>query len=97
MVSQFASAEGKQGGEFYTPRSIVKLLIDMLEPFNGRRDDPCLMCTWGVSRDSSGERQTWRGTGTTRTGVGVRSDLRSRERTRRTPICGFRTLEDATL
>ena len=31
MVSQFASAEGKQGGEFYTPRSIVKLLIDMLE------------------------------------------------------------------
>ena len=40
MVSQFASAEGKQGGEFYTPRSIVKLLIDMLEPFNGRVFDP---------------------------------------------------------
>lgn len=40
MVSQFASAEGKQGGEFYTPRSIVKLLIDMLEPFNGRVYDP---------------------------------------------------------
>ncbi len=40
MVSQFASAEGKQGGEFYTPRSIVKLLVDMLEPFNGRVYDP---------------------------------------------------------
>ncbi len=40
MVSQFASAEGKQGGEFYTPRSVVKLLIDMLEPFNGRVFDP---------------------------------------------------------
>lgn len=40
MVSQFASAEGKQGGEFYTPRSIVKLLIDMLEPFYGRVFDP---------------------------------------------------------
>lgn len=40
MVSQFASAEGKQGGEFYTPRSIVKLLVDMLEPFNGRVFDP---------------------------------------------------------
>ncbi len=40
MVSQFASAEGKQGGEFYTPRTIVKLLVDMLEPFNGRVFDP---------------------------------------------------------
>jgi type I restriction enzyme M protein len=40
MVSQFASAEGKQGGEFYTPRSVVKLMVDMLEPFNGRVYDP---------------------------------------------------------
>jgi type I restriction enzyme M protein len=40
MVSQFASAEGKLGGEFYTPRSVVKLLVDMLEPFNGRVYDP---------------------------------------------------------
>ena len=40
MVSQFASAEGKLGGEFYTPRSVVKLMVDMLEPFNGRVYDP---------------------------------------------------------
>jgi len=40
MVAQFASAEGKLGGEFYTPRSVVKLMVDMLEPFNGRVFDP---------------------------------------------------------
>ncbi len=40
MVSRFASAEGKLGGEFYTPRSVVKLMVDMLEPFNGRVFDP---------------------------------------------------------
>jgi type I restriction enzyme M protein len=40
MVSQFASAEGKLGGEFYTPRSVVKLMVDMLEPFSGRVYDP---------------------------------------------------------
>lgn len=40
MVSRFASAEGKLGGEFYTPRSVVKLMVDMLEPFNGRVYDP---------------------------------------------------------
>ena len=40
MVSKFASAEGKLGGEFYTPRSVVKLMVDMLEPFNGRVYDP---------------------------------------------------------
>jgi type I restriction enzyme M protein len=33
FVSQFASAEGKKGGEFYTPRCIVKLLVEMLEPY----------------------------------------------------------------
>lgn len=40
MISQFASAEGKLGGEFFTPRSVVKLMVDMLEPFNGRVYDP---------------------------------------------------------
>ena len=40
MLSQFASAEGKLGGEFFTPRSVVKLMVDMLEPFNGRVYDP---------------------------------------------------------
>ena len=41
FLSQFASAEGKKGGEFYTPRCIVKLLVEMLEPFAGRVYDPC--------------------------------------------------------
>lgn len=41
FLSQFASAEGKKGGEFYTPRSVVRLLVEMLEPFRGRVYDPC--------------------------------------------------------
>ena len=41
FLSQFASAEGKRGGEFYTPRSIVNLLVEMLEPYRGRVYDPC--------------------------------------------------------
>ncbi len=41
FLGQFASAEGKRGGEFYTPRSIVRLLVEILEPFeNGRVFDP---------------------------------------------------------
>jgi hypothetical protein len=36
FLSQFASAEGKKGGEFYTPRCVVKLLVEMLEPYRGR-------------------------------------------------------------
>ncbi len=41
FLSQFASAEGKKGGEFYTPRSVVKLLVEMIEPYRGRVYDPC--------------------------------------------------------
>ena len=41
FIGRFASAEGKGGGEFYTPQSIVKLLVDMLEPYSGRIYDPC--------------------------------------------------------
>ncbi|MCK4421305.1 SAM-dependent DNA methyltransferase [candidate division WOR-3 bacterium] len=41
FLGQFADAEGKKGGQFYTPRSIVQLLVAMLEPFNGRIYDPC--------------------------------------------------------
>ena len=41
FLSQFASAEGKRGGEFYTPRCVVKLLVEMLEPYEGRVYDPC--------------------------------------------------------
>ncbi len=41
FLSQFASQEGKKGGEFYTPRCVVKLLVEMLEPYKGRVYDPC--------------------------------------------------------
>jgi len=41
FLGQFASAEGKKGGQFYTPRSIVKLLVEMIEPYSGRIYDPC--------------------------------------------------------
>ncbi len=41
FLSQFASAEGKRGGEFYTARSVVRLLVEMLEPYRGRVYDPC--------------------------------------------------------
>jgi len=41
FLSQFASAEGKKGGEFYTPQCIVRLLVAMLAPYKGRVYDPC--------------------------------------------------------
>ncbi len=41
FLSQFAGAEGKRGGEFYTPRCVVRLLVEMLEPYGGRVYDPC--------------------------------------------------------
>lgn len=41
FLSRFASAEGKGGGEFYTPQSIVRLLVEMLKPYKGRVYDPC--------------------------------------------------------
>ena len=41
FLSQFASSEGKKGGEFYTPRCVVRLLVEMLEPYRGRVFDPC--------------------------------------------------------
>lgn len=41
FLSMFASAEGKRGGQFYTPGCIVKLLVEMLAPFKGRVYDPC--------------------------------------------------------
>ncbi|MDP3624924.1 MAG: class I SAM-dependent DNA methyltransferase [Methanobacteriaceae archaeon] len=41
FLGQFANAEGKKGGQFYTPRSIVKILVEMIEPYHGRVYDPC--------------------------------------------------------
>lgn len=41
FMGEFADSEGRRGGEFYTPRSIVQLLVEMLEPYSGRVYDPC--------------------------------------------------------
>lgn len=41
FLAKFASAEGKGGGEFYTPSSVVRILVEMIEPFKGRVYDPC--------------------------------------------------------
>ena len=41
FLGQFALAEGKKGGQFYTPRSVVQLLVEMLQPYKGRVYDPC--------------------------------------------------------
>ena len=41
FLSQFASAEGKKGGQFYTPRCVVQVLVEMLSPYKGRVYDPC--------------------------------------------------------
>ncbi|MEM2125997.1 MAG: class I SAM-dependent DNA methyltransferase [Candidatus Methanosuratincola sp.] len=41
FLGKFASAEGKKGGEYYTPRCVVRLLVEMIEPFKGRVYDPC--------------------------------------------------------
>ena len=45
FLAQFASAEGKKGGQFYTPRCIVRTLVAMLAPYQGRIYGPC--CGWG--------------------------------------------------
>jgi len=42
MLGQFALAEGKKGGQFYTPGSIVSLIVEMIEPFEGRVYDPAM-------------------------------------------------------
>jgi type I restriction enzyme M protein len=42
MLGQFALAEGKKGGQFYTPKSIVSMMVEMLEPFEGRVYDPAM-------------------------------------------------------
>lgn len=42
FLGEFASAEGKKGGQFYTPKSIVNLIVECLEPYNGRVYDPAM-------------------------------------------------------
>ena len=41
FLSEFASTEGKKGGQFYTPRCVVQLLVEMLAPYKGRVFAPC--------------------------------------------------------
>ena len=41
LLGEFASAEGKRGGQFYTPRCVVELLVNMIEPYKGKVYDPC--------------------------------------------------------
>lgn len=41
FLGEFAGSEGKRGGEFYTPRSVVRTMVEMLEPYSGRVYDPC--------------------------------------------------------
>jgi type I restriction enzyme M protein len=41
FLGEFANAEGKKGGQFYTPKSIVRLMVEMIEPYRGRVFDPC--------------------------------------------------------
>ena len=41
FLGEFADAEGKKGGQFYTPKSIVRLMVEMIEPYKGRVYDPC--------------------------------------------------------
>jgi type I restriction enzyme M protein len=41
FLSEFALSEGKKGGQFYTPRSVVRVLVEMLAPYKGRVFDPC--------------------------------------------------------
>ncbi|MDD5738678.1 MAG: class I SAM-dependent DNA methyltransferase [Candidatus Pacebacteria bacterium] len=41
FLGEFANAEGKKGGQFYTPKSIVRIMVEMIEPYSGRVYDPC--------------------------------------------------------
>ena len=43
MLGQFALAEGKKGSQFYTPKSIVSSIVQMMEPFEGRVYDPAMV------------------------------------------------------
>jgi hypothetical protein len=48
FLGGFAGSEGKRGGEFYTPRSVVRVLVEMLEPYKGARLRPLLLLRWYV-------------------------------------------------
>lgn len=60
FLGQFAGAEGKRGGEFYTPRSVVRVLVQMLEPYSGRVYDPLLRLRWDVRTVGKVRPGAWR-------------------------------------
>ena len=70
FLSQFASAEGKKGGQFYTPRCVVKLLVEMLEPYRGRVYDPCCGSSGMFVQSVEFIRAHVHGNGNTRNGNG---------------------------
>jgi type I restriction enzyme M protein len=89
FLSQFASAEGKKGGEFYTPRCVVKLLVEMIEPYRGRVYDPCCGSS-GMFVQSSSSAPTPRGMPMAARPPGAGSPTsRSTARSRTTPPGGW--------
>jgi N-6 DNA Methylase len=59
FLSQFASAEGKKGGQFYTPAHVVRVLVEVLAPYKGRVYDPC--CGSYARPLMAAFRASWRG------------------------------------
>ena len=70
FLEKFAIAEGRRGGEFYTPRGVVRLLVEMLQPYSGRVYDPCCGSSgmFVQSIDFIRSRQTGNGNGGRRKG-----------------------------
>ena len=60
FLGQFAGAEGKRGGEFYTPRSVVRTMVEMLQPHEGRVYDPCCGFWRDVRAVRKVRRNAWR-------------------------------------
>ena len=58
FLGKFAAAEGKLGGEFYTPRSVVRVLVEMLEPYAGAFMTPLVVRAVCSSRAKSSSRLT---------------------------------------
>jgi hypothetical protein len=60
FLGQFADVEGKKGGQFYTPRTIVRLLVEMLEPYKGENFGPLLRFRRNVCSKREIHRGSWR-------------------------------------
>ncbi len=94
FLSQFASAEGKKGGEFYTPRCVVKLLVELLEPYRGRVYDPCcgssgmfVQSVEFIRAHASGNGNSGSGSGG-KVPKGAKADISTMARSRITPPGG---------